>query len=160
MRVLLASLSAALFVLAACGGGTTSPATAVDTECVQGQPFAQRVAAVHDRYQPQLNTLSDRLGRARTLADDHAVFAQVADVLAAEESALQAIPPPAEDRGLVSAVVSADDSMRSAASGLATAGAADLARAQPAFAVAAQNRAEAEQALQLRVEFVQGECSG
>ena len=159
MRVLLASFPAALLLLSACGGGTRAPSVVADTECLQGAPFAQTANAIYAKYEPRLSALSDRLAAARTVADDQAALAAVAEVLAEQEADLRALHAPAADADAVRALLGADEGMRSAAERLSRADASTLAQAQPAFAAAAQLRGQAARALELRAEFVEGECA-
>ena len=158
MRVSLTSLLVALCLLAACGGGSQPPARAVDTECVQGVPFADRVTDIEQRDEARLAELSHGLAAAHATSDDQALLVGVAQVLAQEEADLRAAPAPGDDAQLVAALVSADEAMRSTAAEMATEGPDGMAARQAALTSAAQARAQAAQALQLRAEFVGGEC--
>ena len=160
MRVPLTSLSVALCLLAAtaCGGGAPPRATAIDTECVQGQPFATRVTEIEQRDEAQLASLSRNLAEARTTADDQAVLRQVSTLLAQEEADLRAAPVPKEDADVVAALIAADESMRDQADAMSTLPAEGMAARQADLDQAARARAQAARALALRAEFVSGEC--
>lgn len=125
---------------------------------MQGVPFAQRVTDIQQRDEAQLATLSHGLAAAHSTTDGQALLAQVAQVLAQEEADLRAAPAPRDDAQLVLAVVSADETMRSAAAAMATLGPDGMAARQAALNAAAQARAQAAHALQLRAQFVGGEC--
>ena len=158
MRVLIASFPAALLLLSACGGPAPARAAAVDTECLQGAPFARAASGLYARDEPQLSALSDRLAGAHTLADSQAVFSLVAQLLAEEEGDLRALRAPPDDSDVLQAEVAADEAMRGEAERMSQDGAAAMAADRPAFAQAAQARSQAMRALMLRAEFVQGEC--